>query len=1370
MTVSIGTIEGTLTLKDNLSGVIDKAAGKLTAAGGKLSKIGSSISSVGATISTRITAPLLAMGGASVKFATDFESSFAGVRKTVDATEDEFAELSQGFRDLSKEIPISVNEINAIGEAAGQLGIKTENILSFTRVMADLGVATNLSSDQAATALARLANITGLPQTQFDRLGSTIVALGNNFATTESEIVEMGLRLAGAGTAVGMTEGQILALSTALTSVGINAEAGGSAFSKVIKDMASSVAVGGDAVKGFANVAGTTVSEFSRLFREDASQALTLFVEGLGRMTAEDKLKALDELGFSGIRVSDALIRTSGAGELLADTLDLQAVAWKENTALTKEAEQRYTTFDSRVKIFWNRLKDLGITLGGIIIPKLDKLLDIVSPLIGKFQNLSTRTQSVVLVVGGLAAALGPAILLLGNIATAAGALGITLGGVGTAIATVTRIILGPIGLVVAGGALLLSWDPVRELLHDLAINVLHRLRSIAETVITTLSRWWQQTEKGRVFLSNLAQVITRDVVGGIRGFIDGVKVSIERGGAWSVVIDTLSGVFKTLTWLLTGHITATWESIKAIKEWLSVGDRWFVLVETVKGAFVDLVGIIARLNPILGALIGKVAQWSSEAANMADQTNVTVSATERFTGAISDADFSVGQMDRAMERATGAVRDLGDKTEDTGAKATSAAGSMDFLSGKLDRVIDTTQGASSSILIMGGEITDTTLKTDKLSTASQLLSESNRKTSLTFAQGRELLFRLNREFDKGTISQSQFAEAARRIKSRVDEASRSMSVYANVVNKVAQFSQKVLDSDVGQAIQSFGQHSQQAANLVGELWGPGAQREVENWGKVVNEGFAAFQSFASGDIVGGVIHGLTAVKQAFDNLFPSTKTVEERIAILVQHFRDGEFTLEHWNRLTHDMIRTLEKVADEGWDASRAADIMNDSFNDFVDIAITMGEQGLHAIERLVNEAERAGVGLDVIQQRLRDTWTELSNVIAERNAFVIEQTNTLVDGLITMLGETGSVTRQEIEFAGTSIIQAFGQMLEAGVPVVDIVARLGDTFDLVNSQGQSMGLDLGEEFGNLGELFELLADEKIQRVIERLEGMTAAAEAAANMGLLTTEQFDAWQNRINVTFNRLIEGGASSEVALAALQGPLQSLFNASQQYGFQVDANTQKLLDMALAQGVVTDMGLTQEDILIRGFDKMIEALNRLIQALGGVPIALETWGRSADDLNDRMGNLGGRGVDIAEHIQNAWDKATDSINSNSRAAERARGNTPPSGGGGGNRDTGGGGGREPGSRPGFQGGSGRFIDFGGGETIDVHGKEQISTFSEGVSIAAMVGTAIENAMRVGGGDLTEELLREMLTELRANTRAFESASEEMVALKARVDTGR
>jgi TP901 family phage tail tape measure protein len=252
--------------------------------GDKFSALSSAMTTVGTSLTRNVTMPIAGAGALASKFSIDFESAFAGVKKTVDATDKEFAMLEEGIRGMSKELPASAVEIAAVAEAAGQLGIEVPNIMGFTRTMIDLGEATNLSADEAATALARLANITGMPQTEFDRLGSTVVALGNNLATTEAEIVEMGLRLAGAGSQVGMTEAEILSFAGALSSVGIQAQAGGSAFSRVMVEMQLATETNSEALSQFADVAGMSADEFKTAFQEDAAGAIIAFIQGLGSL------------------------------------------------------------------------------------------------------------------------------------------------------------------------------------------------------------------------------------------------------------------------------------------------------------------------------------------------------------------------------------------------------------------------------------------------------------------------------------------------------------------------------------------------------------------------------------------------------------------------------------------------------------------------------------------------------------------------------------------------------------------------------------------------------------------------------------------------------------------------------------------------------------------------------------------------------------------------------------------------------------------------------------------------------------------------------------------------------------------------------
>lgn len=427
-----------------------KTSNALEVQGKKLTALGQQMAYAGSRISGIITLPIIALGGFAIKTASDFESSFAGVIKTVDATEDQLAKLSTGFRELSKTIPINVNELNKIGESAGQLGVKTSSILSFTRTIADLGVTTNLSTEEAANGLARLANITGLPQEQFDRLGSTIVDLGNKFAANEREILEFGLRIAGAGEVAGLTESQILAIGTSLASVGVEAEAGGTAVQKVLINMTASVAKGGKDLHNFAAIAGMSANEFKKAWAEDAGLAFTRFVEGLGKQ-GKNAFAALEALDLQDQRLIRSFIALSNAGGLLRKSMNDGSKAFADNTALLTEAEKRYKTFASQVTILWNRIKDITITLGTSLFPIILDLFNVAEPLIKLFASivkgfadLPTPLKIAILTFGGLVAAIGPVVYVSGVLITSWG----TILTIAPKMAAAITLATGPWGII----------------------------------------------------------------------------------------------------------------------------------------------------------------------------------------------------------------------------------------------------------------------------------------------------------------------------------------------------------------------------------------------------------------------------------------------------------------------------------------------------------------------------------------------------------------------------------------------------------------------------------------------------------------------------------------------------------------------------------------------------------------------------------------------------------------------------------------------------------------------------------------------------------------------------------------------------------
>lgn len=346
---------------------------------------------------------------ACVVASVEFESAMAGVAKTTDLTETELASMADEIQALATQIPATTTEIAGVAEAAGQLGIASDDILSFTEVMVNLGVATNLSSEEAASALAKFANVVKMSADDYEKLGSTIVDLGNNFATTEADIVSMATRLASTGEIVGLTEPQIMAIATALSSVGIEAEAGGSAISKLLKQLETMVATGDETLSDFAAVAGMTAEEFSQAWGEDAVSALSMFINGLGNVDAAGGSAAavLDDLGITEVRLSNAVLALASSDDILTQAVELANAAWEENTALTNEATTRYETTESKLQMLSNAFDNVKTAVGDQLTPAVGDLADAGTKVLTWAEGFIEDHEAIVPVVTGAATAIG---------------------------------------------------------------------------------------------------------------------------------------------------------------------------------------------------------------------------------------------------------------------------------------------------------------------------------------------------------------------------------------------------------------------------------------------------------------------------------------------------------------------------------------------------------------------------------------------------------------------------------------------------------------------------------------------------------------------------------------------------------------------------------------------------------------------------------------------------------------------------------------------------------------------------------------------------------------------------------------------------
>jgi TP901 family phage tail tape measure protein len=384
----------------------------------QLKDTGKGIKEVGESIDT-ITKPIqyastaLAAGGvASAKFAIDFEDSFAGVKKTVDATPEQLAKIKQGIIDLSTTgidgrgaIPQTATELNELAAAGGQLGISQENIIDFTEVMAQMGSATNLVGEEGAATLARFMNVMGTSQGEIRNIGSAIVDLGNHSATTESEIAEMALRMGKYGSSVRMSAADVLGYSAALSSLGIEAQMGGSAIGRTWLSIETAVASGGEGLTKFAKYSGKSAEEFKEQWNTDSSGAFNGLLKGL--QSAENLTVALDDLGINNTQDIQAMMALVNGYDLVTESVNRSNTAYQENTALQEEFNAKNETTASQMKIAKQNIIEAARSIGETMLPSIKDASTTVADFAKGLSQMDDEQKRAVVNTGATVIALG---------------------------------------------------------------------------------------------------------------------------------------------------------------------------------------------------------------------------------------------------------------------------------------------------------------------------------------------------------------------------------------------------------------------------------------------------------------------------------------------------------------------------------------------------------------------------------------------------------------------------------------------------------------------------------------------------------------------------------------------------------------------------------------------------------------------------------------------------------------------------------------------------------------------------------------------------------------------------------------------------
>ena len=404
---------------------------QMSSLGGKSLLNASTVKSAGMTLYSTLTPAITMLGWRAVSAAQDIDSAYRDMRKTVNGTEAQFEELKQAAIDFSKTHVTSADQMLEIMAVGGELGIAVEDLEKYAEVVSNLGVATNLTTDEAAETLGKLANITHMGAEEYDNYADALVRLGNNGASTEDQIVDIATRIGSMGTIVGLSVPEILALSSTIAATGMKTEASGTAIANTLSDMESAVAQGGDALGMFAEVAygsADKADEFAKAWEESPIVAIQAFIEGLNRIEQEGGSAdaTLEAMGITGTRQKQALeglMQTIGG---LNDNLAMSNNAWNgvsdqwgEVGDAAREAERKAEGFSGQIAILSNVANDAMASLAEGATPLLAAFTALAQKALDLFDGMDDDAKSATVALLGLAAVSGPMLTMASTFITA---------------------------------------------------------------------------------------------------------------------------------------------------------------------------------------------------------------------------------------------------------------------------------------------------------------------------------------------------------------------------------------------------------------------------------------------------------------------------------------------------------------------------------------------------------------------------------------------------------------------------------------------------------------------------------------------------------------------------------------------------------------------------------------------------------------------------------------------------------------------------------------------------------------------------------------------------------------------------------------
>lgn len=339
---------------------------------------------------------------APVKAAMNFESAMADVRKVVDFdTPKQFKETEKDILSLTRKLPIVAYGLADIYAAGGQSGIARKDLLSFTQDAAKMGVAFDISADQAGQTMAEWRTSFKLNQKEVVDLADKVNYLGNVTAASAPKVTEVVTRIGAFGEIGGASSGQVAALGATITSMGVQEEIAATGIKNFIKTLTAGPAAT-KSTREALKMVGLDSNQLARDMQKDSEGTMIKVLENINKIPKHAQASLLTEIfGSESLGAIAPLLNNT---EELRKNFERVGDSSKYAGSMQGEFDARSQTTANSIQLFKNGINEIGINIGNIFLPPLaegaQKLAEITSK-VSDFMEKHPQLANTIAIVGG---------------------------------------------------------------------------------------------------------------------------------------------------------------------------------------------------------------------------------------------------------------------------------------------------------------------------------------------------------------------------------------------------------------------------------------------------------------------------------------------------------------------------------------------------------------------------------------------------------------------------------------------------------------------------------------------------------------------------------------------------------------------------------------------------------------------------------------------------------------------------------------------------------------------------------------------------------------------------------------------------------